>query len=121
MALAVGPAGDVGDAPGRREKGLEMGKWRLKYFSRCRVFCRQERLCVITAGNVKVSELSLEEPELQHCFVHRRTCSSKVYATPSGAVFVLSFFVIDLRSVNGNTCFIKKVGSRKAVLAWVLR
>lgn len=37
------------------------------------------------------------------------------------AVFILSFFVTDLHSVNRNICFIKKVGSRKAVSASVFQ
>lgn len=80
-------------------------------------FAEESGLCVVTAGNVKVRELSLQGPELQRSFVHR-TCSSKNDLPPSprpGAVFILCFSVIDLHSVNGNICFTKKVRSRKAV------
>lgn len=59
---------------GRGKKELNMGKWHLKYFSGCGVFYKCECPVCYYTENVKLEELSLQEPKLQHSFVHRPCC-----------------------------------------------
>lgn len=91
------------------------GKWHLKHFSSCQVFCRWEwPVCYYSGECQGWRYLSFSTP------LFTELASLRIIFSPGpSAVFILCFFVIDLHSVIGNICFIKKVGSRKAVSAWV--
>lgn len=99
-----------------------MGKQYLKYFSVCGVFCRWEWPVCYYSGECQgqswaCQNLSFSTP----LFTEELAPLRIIPHTPPGTIFIFCFFVIDQHSVNGNICFIKKVGSRKAILVWVFQ